>query len=50
MVAAVSPMALSAPLPEAVKNVLRARILRSMLLSVAQRASGAAKSGGGNEM
>ena len=37
MIAATSPAALSAPAPEAVKNVMRARILRSMLLCVAQR-------------
>ena len=37
MAAAVSPAALSAPVPEAIKNVLRARILRSMLLCVVQQ-------------
>ena len=37
MCAATSAAALSVPVPEAVKNVMRARILRSMLLSVAQR-------------
>ena len=37
MAAATSASALSVPLPENIKNVLRARILRSMLLSVAQR-------------
>ena len=39
MTAATSQMALSVPVPETVKNVMRARILRSMLLSVAQRAA-----------
>jgi len=38
MTAAVSASSLSVPVPEAIKNVMRARILRSMLLSVAQRA------------
>ena len=37
MIAATAPGALSVPVPEAVKNVMRARILRSMLLCVAQR-------------
>lgn len=37
MAAAVSPQALSAPAPEAVKDALRAKILKSMLLAVAQR-------------
>ena len=37
MTAATSEAALSAPAPEAVKNVMRARILRSMLLCIAQR-------------
>ena len=37
MIAATSPAALSAHAPEAGKNVMRARILRSMLLCVAQR-------------
>ena len=37
MTAATSQLALSVPVPESVKNVMRARILRSMLLSVAQR-------------
>ena len=36
MTAATSPAALSVPVPEAVKDVMRARILRSMLLCVAQ--------------
>lgn len=36
MAAAVSPTALSVPVPENIKNVMRARILRSMLLSIAQ--------------
>ena len=44
MSAAVSPAALSVPIPETAKNVLRARIMRSMLLSVAQRDQQAAKS------
>lgn len=38
MAAAVSPAALSVPVPEAVKNVMRARIARSMLLCVLQQA------------
>lgn len=38
MAAAVSPQALSAPIPEAVKNVLRAKILKSMLLTLIQHA------------
>lgn len=37
MSAAISPAALSVPVPEGVKNVMRARILRNMLLAVAQR-------------
>ena len=37
MAAAVSPQALSAPMPETVKDVLRAKILKCMLLSVMQR-------------
>lgn len=37
MAAAVSPQALSAPAPEAVKDALRAKILKAMLLDVAQR-------------
>lgn len=36
LVAATSPAALSVPVPEGIKNVLRARILRSMLLTLAQ--------------
>ena len=36
MIAATSPAALSVPVPEAVKDVMRARILRSMLLCIAQ--------------
>lgn len=40
MNAAVSSAALSTPMPETLKNALRARILRSMLLSVMQRESG----------
>ena len=39
MAAAVSPQALSAPMPEAVKDVLRAKILKTMLISVAQQNS-----------
>ena len=46
MVSAVSPAALSVPVPEAVKDVMRARILRSMLLCVAQRKAHAS----GNEV
>lgn len=37
MTAATSTAALSVPMPENLKNAMRARILRSMLLSVAQR-------------
>lgn len=37
MAAAVSPQALSAPMPEAVKDVLRAKILKCMLLTVTQQ-------------
>lgn len=37
MAAAVSPGAFSVPMPEQVKNALRAKILRAMLLSIAQR-------------
>ena len=37
MAAAVSPQALSAPMPEAVKDVLRAKILKCMLLTVMQQ-------------
>lgn len=37
MAAAVSPQALSAPMPEAVKDVLRAKILKYMLLTVTQQ-------------
>ncbi|MBE5786992.1 MAG: CtsR family transcriptional regulator [Clostridiales bacterium] len=35
--AAVSPQALAAPIPEAVKDVLRAKIFKTMLLTVAQQ-------------
>lgn len=35
--AAVSPQALSAPVPEAVKDVLRAKIFKTMLLAIAQQ-------------
>lgn len=38
MIAATSASALSVPVPENIKDAMRARILRSMLLSVAQRA------------
>lgn len=48
MIAASSPLALSAPVSEAMKDVLRARILRSMLLSIAQRP--ASKEGQADEM
>ena len=37
MISATSPAALAVPVPESVKDAIRARILRSMLLSVAQR-------------
>lgn len=37
MAAAVSPQALSVPVPEAVKDVLRAKILKTMLLTVMQQ-------------
>lgn len=37
MAAAVSPQAFAAPVPEALKDVLRAKILKSMLLSVARQ-------------
>ena len=39
MRAAVSQQALAVPMPEAVKNAVRARILRGMLLEIARRAS-----------
>lgn len=37
MASAVSPQALSAPLPESIKDHLRAKILKSMLLNILQR-------------
>ena len=37
MAAAVSPQALSAPMPEAMKDALRAKIFKCMLLSVVQQ-------------
>ena len=37
MISATSPAALAVPVTESVKDAMRARILRSMLLSVAQR-------------
>ncbi|MBE5782761.1 MAG: CtsR family transcriptional regulator [Clostridiales bacterium] len=37
MAAAVSPQALSVPVPEAVKDVLRAKILKNMLLTIMQQ-------------
>jgi len=37
MAAAVSPRALGVPIPEALKDAMRARIMKSMLLSVAAR-------------
>ena len=37
MAAAVSPQALSAPIPEAVKDAMRAKILKYMLLTIAQQ-------------
>ena len=36
MTAAVSKQALSIPMPENMKNILRARILKSMLITAAQ--------------
>ena len=39
MAAAVSPQALSAPMPEAMKDALRAKIMKCMLLSVMQQRS-----------
>lgn len=39
MIAATSPAALSVPVPEAIKSVMRARILRSMLLTVLQHSA-----------
>lgn len=37
MAAAVSPAAFSVPVPEGVKDALRAKVMRAMLLSIAQR-------------
>lgn len=37
MAAAVSAQAFAAPIPESVKNALRAKVMRSMILSLAQR-------------
>ena len=37
MISATSPAALAVPVTESVKDAMRARILRSMLLSIAQR-------------
>ncbi len=37
MYAALSPASFSIPIPENLKNVLRARIMKNMLLSIAQR-------------
>ena len=37
MYSAISPQALSVPLPQDLKDILRARIFRNMLLSLAQR-------------
>ena len=37
MAAAMSPQALSAPIPEAVKDAQRAKIFKCMLLSVVQQ-------------
>ncbi len=37
MAAAVSPQAFAAPIPESVKNALRAKVMKSMILAVAQR-------------
>ena len=39
MAAAVSPQALSAPVPEAIKDAMRAKILKYMLLTIAQQQS-----------
>ena len=41
MAAAVSPQALSAPAPEAVKDAMRAKILKYMLLTIAQQKNAA---------
>ena len=40
MIAATSAAAVAVPMPESVKDAMRARILRSMLLSVAKRTEG----------
>jgi len=40
MAAAVSPSAFSVPVPEGVKDALRAKVMRSMLLAIAQRRNG----------
>ena len=40
MAAAGAPSAFSVPVPEGVKDALRAKVMRSMLLSIAQRRSG----------
>ena len=40
MIAATSAAALSVPVPEAIKDALRSRILRSMLLALSQRPAG----------
>ncbi|MBQ7521030.1 MAG: CtsR family transcriptional regulator [Clostridia bacterium] len=45
MAAAVSPQALSAPMPEAMKDALRAKILKCMLLSVMQQRAKQAENG-----
>lgn len=37
MLSALSPQALAVPAPESIKNALRAKILRAMLLSIARR-------------
>ena len=37
MAAAVSPQAMSVPVPEAAKDVLRAKILKNMLLEIARQ-------------
>ena len=51
MAAATSPAALAAPVPESVKDSMRARILRNMLLSIAQsKAKEANGEVGQNEM
>jgi transcriptional regulator CtsR len=45
MAAAVSPQALSVPLPEAMKDALRAKIFKCMLLSLMQQKARQAENG-----